>query len=223
MSRPLEDVKILLTSHAHWDHDAGSAAIKTLTGASYMVMEGDVSVVESGGKTDFRFGDTPSFRFEPVTVDGTVVASAVDGERTTMHPGDFIITPSWTFHDHGNPGDAPVIWLLGSDALVGLASWKHWRGLFELAGDFGRSIGRLEEEFKKRIVIRKGRENYLCLLNLEDAMQGHVLAGAELVGTYDVSHSTARRALAKLKEMGLTDTVPGYATFVRFPDQDEPS
>ena len=45
----------------------------------------------------------------------------------------------------------------------------------------------------------------------------------ELVETYDVSHSTARRALAKLKEMGLTDTVPGYATFVRFPDQNEPS
>ena len=42
----------------------------------------------------------------------------------------------------------------------------------------------------------------------------------ELVGTYSVSHSTARRALAKLKDMGLTDTVPGYATFVRFPDQD---
>ncbi len=45
----------------------------------------------------------------------------------------------------------------------------------------------------------------------------------ELVGTYNVSHSTARRALAKLKDMGLTDTVPGYATFVRLPDQDEPS
>jgi len=42
----------------------------------------------------------------------------------------------------------------------------------------------------------------------------------ELVETYNVSHSTARRALAKLKEMGLTDTVPGYATFVRFADQD---
>ena len=38
----------------------------------------------------------------------------------------------------------------------------------------------------------------------------------ELVGTYNVSPSTARRAQAKLKEMGLTDTVPGYATFVRF-------
>ena len=45
----------------------------------------------------------------------------------------------------------------------------------------------------------------------------------ELVGTFDVSHSTARRALAKLKDMGLTATVPGYATFVRFPDQDGPS
>jgi len=45
----------------------------------------------------------------------------------------------------------------------------------------------------------------------------------ELVETYNVSHSTARRALAKLKDMGLTDTVPGYATFVRMPDQDKPS
>src|SRR5512145_2522624 len=46
------DIKILLISHAHWDHNAASDAIKKLTGAKYMVMEGDVSVVESGGKTD---------------------------------------------------------------------------------------------------------------------------------------------------------------------------
>ena len=41
--------------------------------------------------------------------------TAVNGERTTMHPGDFILTPSWTYHDHGNPGDTPVIWLDGLD------------------------------------------------------------------------------------------------------------
>ena len=40
----------------------------------------------------------------------------------------------------------------------------------------------------------------------------------ELAGTYNVSYSTARRALARLKEISLTDTVPGYATFVRFAD-----
>jgi gentisate 1,2-dioxygenase len=48
-------------------------------------------------------------------VEGEGAYTAVDGERTTMHPGDFIITPSWTFHDHGNPGTAPVIWLDGLD------------------------------------------------------------------------------------------------------------
>src|SRR3977135_4201230 len=44
--------------------------------------------------------------------------SSVDGERTTMHPGDFILTPSWTFHDHGNEGDAPVVWLDGLDIPI---------------------------------------------------------------------------------------------------------
>jgi gentisate 1,2-dioxygenase len=39
----------------------------------------------------------------------------VDGERVIMHPGDLILTPSWTFHDHGNPGDSPVVWLDGLD------------------------------------------------------------------------------------------------------------
>jgi DNA-binding GntR family transcriptional regulator len=47
-----------------------------------------------------------------------------------------------------------------------------------------------------------------------------VPSATELVQTCNISPSTARRALAKLKEMGLTDTVPGYATFVRFPGQD---
>ena len=51
-------------------------------------------------------------------VEGTGAYTAVDGERTTMHPGDFIITPSWTFHDHGNPGGEPVIWLDGLDIPI---------------------------------------------------------------------------------------------------------
>jgi gentisate 1,2-dioxygenase len=37
--------------------------------------------------------------------------TAVDGERTAMHTGDFVLTPSWTFHDHGNLGSTPVIWM----------------------------------------------------------------------------------------------------------------
>jgi gentisate 1,2-dioxygenase len=48
-------------------------------------------------------------------VEGRGAYTAVNGERTVMSPGDFILTPSWTFHDHGNPADEPVIWLDGLD------------------------------------------------------------------------------------------------------------
>lgn len=51
-------------------------------------------------------------------VEGTGAFTAVDGERTMMKPGDFIITPSWTWHDHGNPGSEPVIWLDGLDLPI---------------------------------------------------------------------------------------------------------
>ena len=48
-------------------------------------------------------------------VEGRGAYTAVDGERTTMQPGDFIITPSWTWHDHGHEAEGPVVWLDGLD------------------------------------------------------------------------------------------------------------
>ncbi len=48
-------------------------------------------------------------------VEGRGAYTAVDGERTTMEPGDFIITPSWTWHDHGHEAEGPVVWLDGLD------------------------------------------------------------------------------------------------------------
>jgi len=50
-----------------------------------------------------------------LVLDGEGAYTAVDGERTTMRRGDFIITPSRTWHDHGNPGNQPVVWLDGLD------------------------------------------------------------------------------------------------------------
>jgi metallo-beta-lactamase class B len=63
------DVKILLISHAHWDHDAASDTVKKLTGAKYMVMDADVPVVESGGAADFHYGSDPTERYTPTRVD----------------------------------------------------------------------------------------------------------------------------------------------------------
>ena len=50
-----------------------------------------------------------------LVLDGEGAYTAVDGERTTMHRGDFIVTPRWTWHDHGNDGHQPVVWLDGLD------------------------------------------------------------------------------------------------------------
>jgi len=47
-------------------------------------------------------------------IEGTGAYSTVEGERVPMHPGDFVLTPYWCWHDHGHAGTEPVIWL---DAL----------------------------------------------------------------------------------------------------------
>ena len=86
------DVKVLLISHAHWDHDAGSAKIKEMTGAKYMVMDADVPVVESGGKTDFQYGNTPSSLYPATKVD------------RVLHDGDEVKLGDATLVAHLTPG-----------------------------------------------------------------------------------------------------------------------
>ena len=51
-------------------------------------------------------------------VEGRDAFTAVAGERTMMEPGDFVITPSWTWHDHGNEGSGPMVWLDGLDMHI---------------------------------------------------------------------------------------------------------
>jgi gentisate 1,2-dioxygenase len=53
-----------------------------------------------------------------MVLEGTGGYTSVGGERVRMRPGDFIITPSWEFHDHGNDGVEPVTWLDGLDVLI---------------------------------------------------------------------------------------------------------
>ena len=65
-------------------------------------------------------------------IEGEGAYTAVDGERVLMHPGDLILTPSWTFHDHGNPGDSPVVWFPSAparDALRGNKSLHPCHGV----------------------------------------------------------------------------------------------
>jgi metallo-beta-lactamase class B len=86
------DTKILLISHAHWDHDAGSAMIKKMTGAKYMVMDADVPVVESGGKANFQYGRTPASLYQSTKVD------------RVLHDGDEVRLGDAVLIAHLTPG-----------------------------------------------------------------------------------------------------------------------
>jgi metallo-beta-lactamase class B len=85
----MSDVKILLISHAHDDHDAGSAQIKKLTGARYMVMDADVPVVETG--VDY-FYTAAKNRYPPAKVD------------KVLHDGDQVKLGDAVLVAHKTPG-----------------------------------------------------------------------------------------------------------------------
>ena len=100
------DIKILLISHAHFDHDAGSAAILKQTGAKYMVMDADVPSVEDGGVTDFAYGGKqqyPPAKVARVLHDGDKVT--LGGSTLVAHktPGHTQGCTTWTMvvKDHG--------------------------------------------------------------------------------------------------------------------------
>jgi gentisate 1,2-dioxygenase len=61
----------------------------------------------------------PAHRHTPAAIrfiiEGHGAYTAVEGERAVMEPGDFILTPSWSWHDHGNETGGPMVWLDGLD------------------------------------------------------------------------------------------------------------
>ncbi len=81
-----------------------SAITQSLYAGLQLILPGEVAPSHRHTQSALRF-----------IVEGSGAYTAVNGERTTMRPGDFIITPSWTWHDHGHEADAPVVWLDGLD------------------------------------------------------------------------------------------------------------
>ncbi|ATJ86124.1 gentisate 1,2-dioxygenase [Ralstonia solanacearum] len=85
-----------------------SSSTSTLYAGLQLILPGEIAPSHRHTQSALRF-----------IVEGKGAWTAVNGERTTMHPGDFIITPSWTWHDHGCPrideGGEPVVWLDGLD------------------------------------------------------------------------------------------------------------
>jgi len=173
-----KDTKILLISHAHWDHDAGSAMIKEITGASYMVMDADVPVVESGGKADFQYGNKREFLYKPTKVDrvlhdgdevrlgGTVlIAHLTPGHTKGCTTWTVKVTEGDKSYDVvivGSPNVNPGYQLVHNPAYPQIAEdyERMWRVLESLPCDIflGAHGGYFELE-EKRALLKEGGAN----------------------------------------------------------------
>ena len=76
----------------------------TLYGGLQLILPGETAPAHRHTQSALRF-----------VLHGSGAYTAVDGEKTPMQRGDFIITPHWTWHDHGHEGSEPVVWLDGLD------------------------------------------------------------------------------------------------------------
>ncbi|MEX0902651.1 MAG: subclass B3 metallo-beta-lactamase [Pseudohongiellaceae bacterium] len=109
-----DDIRILLTSQAHWDHTAAMAEIKELTGAEVWATPEDARVLEDGGFSDAHFGGRETF--EPVEVDRIVEQDdliTLGDLRITVHehPGHTEGSSSYTFQvsEGGRTYDVGII------------------------------------------------------------------------------------------------------------------
>jgi metallo-beta-lactamase class B len=134
------DIKILLISHAHYDHCGGSARVKQLTGAEYFVMDGDVPVVKSGGRADFQYGRDPTMHFAPAKVDRVLH----DGD--TVKLGEMVLTAhltaghtrgttTWTF-DEVEAGKTLHVVIVGGPNLNPHTQLVGNRAYPQIAADF---------------------------------------------------------------------------------------
>jgi gentisate 1,2-dioxygenase len=81
-----------------------AATTHTLYGGIQLILPGEVARTHRHTPNALRF-----------IVEGEGAYTVVDGEKITMSPGDFVLTPSWTWYDHGSEGNEPVMWLDGLD------------------------------------------------------------------------------------------------------------
>jgi metallo-beta-lactamase class B len=116
----IKDVRVILTTQAHYDHVGAHARLKKESNARVLVAAGDAPLVAGGGEGDYLFG--PEFHFPPTKVDGTVK----DGEvvkvgpiALTAHltPGHTKGTTTWTMTVKDSAGQERKVALLGSTAV----------------------------------------------------------------------------------------------------------
>lgn len=94
----VSDIKIILNSHAHFDHSGGLAQLKVDTGAKLFAMEGDVSALEGGfylGSEDVKSMNAPPVKVDKVLHDGEQVTLGGMALTANLTPGHTRGCTSW--------------------------------------------------------------------------------------------------------------------------------
>ncbi len=132
----MADIKILLTTQAHFDHTADLALIKEQTGARLLATDADKSFLEDGGLSDPLIGGIESFR--PVTVDGVIADGDVievgDIRLSVLeHPGHTEGSASYamTITESGNSYDLLVVNMAYINEGVNVAIKPTYHGIAE--------------------------------------------------------------------------------------------
>ncbi len=141
----LEDVKILINSHAHYDHAGGLAELKELTQAKFLASEADASLLANGGKDDPNFGDR--FAYASVKVDQTLShgeAVKLGDAILTAHltPGHTKGCTTWTMRVSDNGKNYNVVFV-GSTSAPGYKLIDNIK-YPNIVADYKQTFGRMK-------------------------------------------------------------------------------
>ena len=140
----LEDVKIILSSHAHYDHVAGIAQLKHDTGAAFMAMKQDVPALESGtpeGDTNHGVVRFPAVEVDKALHDGDIVALGDLRMTATLTPGHTKGCTTWSLTDTDAGTNRQVIFPC-SISVAGNALVNNM-GYPDIVKDFRTSLERV--------------------------------------------------------------------------------
>ncbi|WP_246791361.1 gentisate 1,2-dioxygenase [Bradyrhizobium commune] len=158
----------------------------TLYAGLQLILPGEIAPAHRHTQSALRF-----------VLEGEGGFTAVSGERTTMHRGDLILTPYWTWHDHGHDGVGPVIWMDGLDVpLVGFLKTGFREEHADTAQTSSRPEGYSEARFGSGLLP-----------------VGHV-PGSLTSPVFNYPYSRTREALHKLSQNDEAD--PHFGICLRY-------
>jgi gentisate 1,2-dioxygenase len=150
-----------------------------------LVLPGEVAPAHRHTQTALRF-----------VLEGSGAHTAVDGERTLMQEGDFVITPPMTWHDHGNDSDRPMFWLDGLDIpLVQFLDASFAEHLGQDQQPVTRPLGDSQHRYGANLlpVDHRPRGHYSPVFNYPYARTREALEAMRRHGEWDPYHGLKMR------------------------------